>query len=300
MFSVSFNAIRCAEEQVFIQSTRTARQSPLLSLTGGCRRPRTPRPRRAARAPQLLARMAAVARLEEALAGAAAGRHQFLSGLLHNLAKILAPERAPPDAFAGLEAAGLGPGGATLARCAPPDRTRGAGSELLGRGRALLGWPGDATALPAVARSCTSLQPASALKGWIVCAASPWLRARRSSAHGVVWCAHCVFTWWITGCPRLRQLRARACAARAPAGLALDVSDAAQRLGSAALGYEDSPTRPPGAGAPVNYLAAMLTYLAKVRAALGGPRQALLAVATQDCCVLKGHQECRLGLLECD
>jgi len=52
MFSVSFNAIRCAEEQVFIQSTRTARQSPLLSLTGGCRRPRTPRPRRAARAPR--------------------------------------------------------------------------------------------------------------------------------------------------------------------------------------------------------------------------------------------------------
>lgn len=70
--------------------------------------------------------MSAVARLEEALAGAAAGRHQFLSGLLHNLAKILAPERAPPDAFAGLEAAGLGPGRATLARCAPPDRARGA------------------------------------------------------------------------------------------------------------------------------------------------------------------------------
>jgi hypothetical protein len=71
---------------------------------------------------QLLARTAAVARLEEALDGAAAGRHQFLSGLLHNLAKILAPERAPADAFAGLEAAGLGPGGAALARCNPRPR----------------------------------------------------------------------------------------------------------------------------------------------------------------------------------
>lgn len=48
------------------------------------------------------------------------------------------------------------------------------------------------------------------------------------------------------------------------AGLALEGGDAAQRQGSAALGYEDSPTRPPGAGAPVNYLSAMLTYLAKV------------------------------------
>jgi hypothetical protein len=53
------------------------------------------------------------------------------------------------------------------------------------------------------------------------------------------------------------------------------VSDAAQRLGSAALGYEDSPTRPPGAGAPVNYLAAMLTYLAKVHCAFEKPRPAL-------------------------
>ena len=44
----------------------------------------------------------------------------------------------------------------------------------------------------------------------------------------------------------------------------MEGGDAAQRQGSSALGYEDSPTRPPGAGAPVNYLSAMLTYLAKV------------------------------------
>ncbi len=49
-----------------------------------------------------------------------------------------------------------------------------------------------------------------------------------------------------------------------PAGLALEAGSVAQRQGSSALGYEDSPTRPQGAGAPVNYLSAMLTYLAKV------------------------------------
>lgn len=52
----------------------------------------------------------AVARLEEAQANAASGRHQFLSGLLHNLAKILAADHVPADACAALEAAGLGPG----------------------------------------------------------------------------------------------------------------------------------------------------------------------------------------------
>lgn len=52
----------------------------------------------------------AVARLEEAQANAASGRHQFLSGLLHNLAKILAADHAPADACAALEAACLGPG----------------------------------------------------------------------------------------------------------------------------------------------------------------------------------------------
>ncbi|KAK9842213.1 hypothetical protein WJX81_000852 [Elliptochloris bilobata] len=105
---------------------------------------------------QLLARTQAVARLEEAQANAASGRHQFLSGLLHNLAKILAADHVPRDPCAALEAAGLGP------------------------------------------------------------------------------------------------------------GLELEGGDVAQRQGSSALGYEDSPTRPLGAGAPLNFLSAMLTYLAKV------------------------------------
>lgn len=61
----------------------------------------------------------AVARVEEALSNAASGRHQFLSGLLHNLAKILAPDHVPRDPFAALEAAGLGPGAPT--GCSMPE-----------------------------------------------------------------------------------------------------------------------------------------------------------------------------------
>ena len=52
----------------------------------------------------------ALGRLKEAEEAAAKGHHQFLSGLLHNLAKVLSYDRLQPSPETQLRAIGLTPG----------------------------------------------------------------------------------------------------------------------------------------------------------------------------------------------
>lgn len=60
----------------------------------------------------------ALGRLREAEEAAAQGHHQFLSGLLHNLAKALSNDRLQPSPEVQLRAIGLTQGWSYLAACA--------------------------------------------------------------------------------------------------------------------------------------------------------------------------------------